>query len=259
MASQPRTQTEYGAIVRLRLTEAAGWLILTSQRSGPGLVAGFGGAYSPAARPFKFPGALEGSRELDCLTQAVYYEARGETPSGQAAVAQVVLNRARNAAFPKTICGVVFQRASARGCQFSFACDGSTQRGREAGAWNRAQKIASRALDGFVMAEVGSATHFHTLNVAPMWGPRLLRVAQVGMHVFYRFGGRAGAPSAFTSDAAESVGRSADSYRDRLGLDRPRSGHFTLGKQFCTSAFTTTNCPTCTAALWAMDRPGTKP
>jgi hypothetical protein len=158
-------------------------------------------AYNPSPGPFRFQGALEGSRELDCLTQAVYYEARGETPSGQAAVAQVVLNRARNPAFPKSVCGVVFQRAGAtKGCQFSFACDGSTQRSREARAWRRAQTIASRALDGFVMAEVGSATHFHTLNVAPMWGPRLLRVAQVGMHVFYRFGGRAGAPAAFTSD-----------------------------------------------------------
>jgi spore germination cell wall hydrolase CwlJ-like protein len=164
------------------------------------LRASLGGAYSPAARPFHFPGALEGSRELDCLTQAVYYEARGETPSGQAAVAQVVLNRARNAAFPKTICGVVFQRAATRSCQFSFACDGSTLRPREPGAWRRAQTIASRALDGAVMAEVGAATHFHTLNVAPMWGPRLLRVAQVGMHVFYRFGGRAGAPGAFNSE-----------------------------------------------------------
>ncbi len=165
------------------------------------LRASLGGSYNPAVSPFKYPGALEGSRELDCLTQAVYYEARGETPSGQAAVAQVVINRARNPRFPKSICGVVFQRAAAtRGCQFSFACDGSTLRNREPGAWRRAQKIASRALDGFVMAEVGAATHFHTLNVAPIWGPHLLRVAQVGMHVFYRFGGRAGAPSAFTSE-----------------------------------------------------------
>jgi spore germination cell wall hydrolase CwlJ-like protein len=158
-------------------------------------------AYNPSPGPFRFQGALEGSRELDCLTQAVYYEARGETPSGQAAVAQVVLNRARSPAFPSSVCGVVFQRAGAKkGCQFSFACDGSTQRAREPGAWRRAQTIASRALDGFVMAEVGSATHFHTLNVAPLWGPRLMRVAQVGMHVFYRFGGRAGTPAAFTSD-----------------------------------------------------------
>jgi spore germination cell wall hydrolase CwlJ-like protein len=132
------------------------------------LRASLNGPYNPAAKPFHYPGALEGSRELDCLSQAVYYEARGETPSGQAAVAQVVINRARNPRFPQSICGVVFQRAaSGRSCQFSFACDGSTLRTREPGAWRRAQTVAARALGGYVMAEVGSATHFHTTNVSP--------------------------------------------------------------------------------------------
>jgi hypothetical protein len=104
----------------------------------------------------------------------------------------------RHPSFPKSICGVVFQGASTRGCQFSFACDGSMRSPRERGAWNRAQKVAARALSGAVMTEVGAATHFHTTGVAPGWGPRLLRVAQVGMHVFYRFGGRSGAPDAFS-------------------------------------------------------------
>ena len=112
----------------------------------------------PALSTFQLSGALDQSRELECLTQAVYFEARGETPAGQAAVAQVVLNRVRHPAFPKSVCAVVFQGAGRHGCQFSFACDGSTQRGREAGAWRRAQTIASRALDGFVMAEVGRAS-----------------------------------------------------------------------------------------------------
>jgi len=183
---------------------------LYAEGGGVLLRASIGGAYSPSAAPFHFPGALEGSRELDCLTQAVYYEARGEIPSGQAAVAQVVLNRARNRAFPKTICGVVFQRATLHGCQFSFACDGSTLREREPRAWRRAQTVASRALDGFVMTEVGAATHFHTLDVAPMWGSRLLRVAQVGMHVFYRFGGHAGQPDALTSDVEFAANVPAD-------------------------------------------------
>jgi hypothetical protein len=94
---------------------------------------------------------------------------------------------------------VVFQGSYTRtGCQFSFACDGSMRRSREPGAWKRAQKVAARALSGAVMSEVGAATHFHTTGVAPGWGPRLLRVAQVGMHVFYRFGGRSGAPDAFS-------------------------------------------------------------
>ncbi|WP_426009699.1 cell wall hydrolase [Caulobacter sp. DWR2-3-1b2] len=163
------------------------------------LRASFGGPFNPAVTPFRLTNALESSRELECLSEAVYYEARGETPSGQAAVAQVVLNRVRHPSFPKSICGVVFQGAYTHtGCQFSFACDGSMRRGREVGAWNRAQKIAARALSGAVMSEVGAATHFHTTGVAPGWGPRLLRVAQVGMHVFYRFGGRAGAPDAFS-------------------------------------------------------------
>lgn len=147
----------------------------------------------PAAAPFHLSGALETSRELECLTQAVYYEARGETPAGQAAVAQVVLNRVRHPAFPKTVCAVVFQGAGKRvGCQFSFACDGSMRRGRETAAWNRAQKVASKALSGGVMSSVGNATHFHTVNVAPNWGPRLVRTAEVGLHVFYRMGRDAG-------------------------------------------------------------------
>ena len=139
----------------------------------------------------RFGSALSHGRELDCLTQAVYFEARGETPRGQAAVAQVVLNRVKHPAFPKTVCAVVFQGAATHGCQFSFACDGSMRRGREVGAWDRARKIASRALAGAVTADIGSATHFHTTGVAPGWGPRMLRVTQVGLHVFYRFNPRA--------------------------------------------------------------------
>jgi len=149
--------------------------------------------FTPASAPFHLAGALENSRELECLTQAVYFEARGEGPSGQAAVAQVVLNRVRHPAFPKSVCAVVFQGAGrSQGCQFSFACDGSMRRSREYAAWGRAQRIAERALAGAVMAGVGDATHFHTVNVAPTWGPHLLRVAEIGLHVFYRFGRGAG-------------------------------------------------------------------
>jgi len=130
------------------------------------------------------------SRELDCLTQAVYYEARGESPRGQFAVAQVVMNRVKHPAFPKTVCGVVFQGAGRRGCQFSFACDGSMRGRREAAAWSRARKVAGRVLAGAAIADIGSATHFHTTAVAPAWGPQMRRVAQVGMHVFYKFNPR---------------------------------------------------------------------
>jgi len=131
--------------------------------------------------------ALDAARQLDCLTQAVYFEARGETPRGQAAVAQVVMNRVKNPSFPKTVCAVVFQGAATHGCQFSFACDGSMRRGLEAEAWTRARRIAERTLSGRVLADIGNATHFHTTAVQPDWGPQMLRVAQVGLHVFYRF------------------------------------------------------------------------
>ncbi|MFZ3006239.1 MAG: cell wall hydrolase, partial [Phenylobacterium sp.] len=86
------------------------------------------------------------------------------------------------------------------GCQFSFACDGSMRRGRESIAWNRARHVAERALSGGVMASVGDATNFHTTNVSPNWGPRMVRVAQVGMHVFYRFG-RGAAPATYIADS----------------------------------------------------------
>lgn len=155
---------------------------------------------APALRPETLAGELVrpvrgaerpagAGRDLDCLTQAVYFEARGESPAGQAAVAQVVLNRVRKAGFPKSVCGVVFQgSARGSGCQFSFACDGSMNRGRESAAWAQARHIATRALAGAVMTAVGDATHFHTVHVSPDWSRDLRQVAQVGLHIFYRPG-----------------------------------------------------------------------
>lgn len=161
----------------------------------------------PAAQPFRLGSALDASRDLECLTQAVYYEARGEGRDGQRAVAQVVINRARHPAFPKTVCAVVFQGAGRRtGCQFSFTCDGSMRRGVNQGAWNRARQVASEALSGSVYAPVGNATHFHTTGVSPRWRTSLIRVGQVGDHVFYRFGGRSGSSRAFAYDPAPSTG-----------------------------------------------------
>ena len=128
------------------------------------------------------------ARELDCLTQAVYFEARGESARGQQAVATVIMNRVKNPNFPKTVCGVVYQGSARRnGCQFSFACDGAAERVVEQTAWRRAHAVAARVLSGALLRDVGSATHFHTTGVSPDWGSRMLRVAQVGLHVFYRF------------------------------------------------------------------------
>ena len=143
-----------------------------------------------ASAPFQFADIAASAHDLDCLTAAVYYEARGETAAGQAAVAQVVLNRVRHPAFPKTVCGVVYQGAGSGACQFSFACDGAADRRREPEAWARARAIAQHALDGYVMTGVGHATHFHLASLGVAWSGQMIRIAQVGQHVFYAFGGR---------------------------------------------------------------------
>jgi hypothetical protein len=129
--------------------------------------------------------------DSDCLAQAVYYEARGEGVDGMRAVAQVILNRVRHPAFPKSICGVVYQGANRRvSCQFSFTCNGAMGRPVEAYNWRRSREVASAALEGYVMKSVGTATHFHATYVAPGWSNTMVRVGTVGSHVFYQFRGR---------------------------------------------------------------------
>ncbi|HUO23342.1 MAG TPA: cell wall hydrolase, partial [Caulobacteraceae bacterium] len=142
--------------------------------------------------------AQDRARAIGCLTQAVYYEAGFEPLEGAQAVAQVVINRVRHPAFPKTVCGVVFEGSSLKtGCQFSFTCDGSLARPPAAAAWKRAQDVAQRALDGFVLTQVGGATHYHTQWVVPYWAPTLAKVDQIGAHIFYRWPGDWGLPAAF--------------------------------------------------------------
>ena len=157
-----------------------------------------------AAAPFQLRGALDDSRDMECLSQAVYYEARGESAAGQAAVAQVVLNRVRHPAFPKSVCAVVFQGARTASCQFSFACDGASHHPIEGAAWRRAEQVAAKAMGGSVMAEVGNATHFHVAGLSTDWGPHLMKVAQIGSHIFYRFGGHNGAPGMFKAEPQPS-------------------------------------------------------
>ncbi|HZZ90389.1 MAG TPA: cell wall hydrolase [Caulobacteraceae bacterium] len=145
------------------------------------------------AAPFRLADPSDTVHDLQCLTAAVYYEARGESREGQAAVAQVVLNRVRSPAFPKTVCGVVYQGAAQHSCQFSFACNGQMGARHEGGAWDRARSVAGRALGGYVMSEVGGATHFHVAALGALWNGSMVEVARVGQHVFYGFGGRRGA------------------------------------------------------------------
>jgi hypothetical protein len=155
----------------------------------------------PAAAPYLFRGATaaDSLRAQLCLTAAIYYEAANEPDEGQRAVAQVVLNRVRHPAFPNTVCDVVYQ-GTERGdlrCQFSFACDGSMQRVPVRDSWARASRAARAALAGSVFAPVGQATHYHTMAVSPSWDASMTRAALVGAHVFFRWPGAAGQPSAF--------------------------------------------------------------
>jgi spore germination cell wall hydrolase CwlJ-like protein len=151
-------------------------------------------------RPFVLKASGEDrARAVQCLTEAVYYEAAREPEVGQEAVAQVVLNRLRHPAYPKSVCGVVYQgSARATGCQFTFTCDGSLRYAPIPALWKRARAVAERALSGYVEKSVGSATHYHAQYVAPYWAPTLVKMTQVGQHIFYRWTGPWGEPPAFT-------------------------------------------------------------
>jgi len=138
------------------------------------------------------PAAAFSDREQKCLARGIYFEARGESLEGQAAVAQVILNRVRNPTFPNTICGVVYQNDNWRNrCQFSFACDGIRDRVRSQRHWKTAQDIALAVTAGKIWFDsVGSSTHYHAVYVRPRWARSMERRARIGLHVFYRtYGG----------------------------------------------------------------------
>lgn len=160
---------------------------------------------NPPARAFTFTGdAIARERAADCLAAAMLYEA-GDDPIGQHAVAQVVINRLRHPAFPKSICGVVFQGSERRsGCQFTFTCDGALARRYGGTAWDGARLRASAALSGTVFPPVGHATHYHTDWVVPYWSERLDKITAVGTHLFFRWRGSWGRPAAFRARVAGS-------------------------------------------------------
>lgn len=159
---------------------------------------------SPDVAPPWPAAALTGiahDRAVDCLAAAAWYEA-GDAPDGERAVAQVVLNRARHPAFPASVCGVIFQGSERKtGCQFTFTCDGSLSARRpSASAWVRARAIAQAALTGAVARDVGLATHYHADYVVPYWRDGLVKLAQVGAHLFYRWPGFWGSRSALKAN-----------------------------------------------------------
>ena len=144
--------------------------------------------FIPSRAPERFPDLV---RATDCLTQAVYYEAASESPVGQRAVAQVVLNRVRDPRYPASVCGVVYQGSERRtGCQFTFTCDGALARKPDPFLFARARMVAVAALSGMVEPLVGLATHYHTKQVVPYWRTDLVKLRTVGAHIFYGWQGR---------------------------------------------------------------------
>jgi len=134
------------------------------------------------------PLSVGSKKEQRCLAEAIYFEARGESEDGQVAVAQVVLNRVKNPAYPDTICGVVYQNRHKRNrCQFSFACDGIKDRIASPGAWSTAQRLAKEVLDGKRYSKmVDASTHYHATYVNPRWAKAMAKRGKVGLHIFYK-------------------------------------------------------------------------
>lgn len=128
------------------------------------------------------------NKEQRCLAEAVYFEARSEPVAGQAAVAQVILNRVKSGLYPSSICGVVYQnRHRHLACQFTFACEGKSLRIRDTESWDRAKQVASAVLEGRTyLADVGGATHYHADYVRPSWSRRLKKMDVIGRHIFYK-------------------------------------------------------------------------
>ena len=156
-----------------------------------------------AARPFIYGGDADNrGRARDCLAAAMLYEA-GDDSQGQRAVGQVIINRVRHPAFPKSICNVVFQGSErVTGCQFTFTCDGALNRRYSDAAWTRAQVNAEIILSGGVDPRVGLATHYHTDWVRPYWSDSLEKIAIVDTHLFFRWPGYWGTPGAFRGNVA---------------------------------------------------------
>lgn len=131
--------------------------------------------------------AIEGGTQWECLAEALYFEARGETVRGMFAVGEVILNRVDSDAYPDTLCDVINQGTGRKyGCQFTYTCDGRAEVIGEPRSWDRVGKVARILIDGAPRALTGGATHYHTKAVNPSWAQRFPRTAAIGSHYFYR-------------------------------------------------------------------------
>lgn len=127
-------------------------------------------------------------RQTECLSNAIYYEARSEKTAGQLAVAEVIMNRVKDHRYPNSICEVVFQGATrTTGCQFTFTCDGAMDKEPKGWRWDKAQTIAAHVAMNLNEKKTAGATHYHATYVNPVWNSGLVRTTKIGQHIFYRF------------------------------------------------------------------------
>lgn len=128
-----------------------------------------------------------GGAQWECLSQALYHEARGETARGLFAVGEVIMNRVDSESYPDSACAVINQGTGRRfACQFTYTCDGRADTINERAAYARVGKVARLLLDGAPRDLTDGATHYHTRAVSPSWARRFPRTATIGSHLFYR-------------------------------------------------------------------------
>lgn len=132
-----------------------------------------------APKPFK----VISEKELTCLAKNIAYEAGYESYEGKLAVATVTMNRVKNSRFPKSVCGVVYQR-SKQGCQFSWTC--APHKSLNGKVYSDAKKIARDVLTkNLRLVSIKNAIYFHNTSITPNWSSFAKPVKQIGNHIFY--------------------------------------------------------------------------
>ena len=125
--------------------------------------------------------------EIECLAQNIYFEARSESDLGKLAVGQVVMNRVASKRFPSAICDVVRQGGEAKRfrCQFSWWCDGKSDKPSHQKAWQKSMALARDIYWGRTEDPTDGALWYHADYVDPYWRSAFNEGPKIGRHIFY--------------------------------------------------------------------------
>ena len=131
--------------------------------------------------------------DIECMVEAIYHEARSEGFIAQIAVGNVILQRVKDKRYPNTVCDVVHQAKKWKGkliknkCQFSYYCDGKSEKFKELDALLEVIDTSELILNGVMLEQTIGATHYHTFHVSPHWShsPTFIKLGRVGSHIFY--------------------------------------------------------------------------